>query len=155
MSKDRLVPDYFRAFIRNEKIFLRNPKASRPWQHVLEPLCGYLLLAERLAQDPASYSTAWNFGPDLSDVKPVSWIVDRMVSAWGADASWALEGTSHPHEASLLAVDATLARSRLQWRPRFALQEGLERTVSWYRQQAAGRPASELIADDINCYMNK
>ncbi|MEK7994901.1 MAG: CDP-glucose 4,6-dehydratase [Planctomycetota bacterium] len=154
-SENRLVPDCIRAFEKGSKVLVRNPLATRPWQHVLEPLCGYLLLAERLSEDRRTYSRAWNFGPDLTDVKPVSWIVDRMVSEWGAGASWSLEGSDHPHEASLLAVDATLARSRLQWNPRLPLREALERTVKWYRQQAAGMSASDLIVDDINYYLNK
>ncbi|SKA36291.1 CDP-glucose 4,6-dehydratase [Enhydrobacter aerosaccus] len=151
-SENRLVPDCIRAFQKGSKVLIRNPHATRPWQHILEPLCGYLLLAECMTSDRDAYATAWNFGPDLSGVKPVNWIVDRMVSEWGDGASWSLEGNEHPHEASLLAVDATLARSRLGWSPKLPLSEAIGRTVSWYRKQAEGHSAKELVISDIRHY---
>lgn len=154
-SEDRLIPDCIKAFQKLQKVVIRNPHATRPWQHVLEPLGGYLLLAEKMAEDRIAYSTAWNFGPELADVKPVGWIVDRLVSEWGGEASWSLEDEGQPHEASLLAVDATFARARLGWSPRFSLPEALERTVNWYRRLADGVPARDLVVDDILCYQSK
>lgn len=154
-SENRLVPDCIKAFEKQQQVVIRNPHATRPWQHVLEPLGGYLLLAEKMAEERNAYSTAWNFGPDLADVKPVGWIVDRLVSEWGGEASWSLEGKGQPHEASLLAVDATLARARLGWSPRFSLPEALERTVKWYRRLAGGAAARDLVVDDIHYYQSE
>lgn len=153
-SEDRLVPDCIKAFEKRQKVVIRNPHATRPWQHVLEPVGGYLLLAEKMAEDRNAHSTAWNFGPDPADVKPVGWIVDRLVSEWGGEASWSIEGEGQPHEASLLAVDATLARARLGWSPRLSLPEALQRTVKWYRRLADGVPARDLVVDDIHYYQS-
>ncbi len=151
-APDRLVPDCIRAFSTGTPVRIRNTQATRPWQHVLEPLSGYLLLAERLWQDGAMVAEAWNFGPSLDDVRPVSWVVDQAVALWGDGAEWMAAGGRHPHEAGLLAVDATKARTRLGWRPRLPLGQALAWTVEWYKRQRKGEAASALVDEQIERY---
>jgi CDP-glucose 4,6-dehydratase len=147
-STDRLVPDCIRAFSAGETVRIRNPAATRPWQHVLDPLCGYLVLAERLLDgDPVA--EAWNFGPGMEDVRPVTDVIGILAEAWGGNAGWALDAGSHAHEAGLLAVDAARARTRLGWRSRLPLHTALYRTASWYRRHGAGEDARTLILEDI------
>ncbi len=153
-SLDRLIPDSVRAFAAGQVVEIRSPHATRPWQHVLEPLCGYLLLAEQLLVSGQSFAEAWNFGPDLDDVQPVSYVVRRLADAWGSRAGWHVMTGPHPHEAGFLAVDSTLARRRLSWRPRFSLEVALDRTVRWYKQYAAGADAADLVESDIAHYEN-
>ena len=151
-SMDRLVPDCIRAFAAGRAVSIRNPHATRPWQHVLEPLCGYLLLAERLHDDGQGFAEAWNFGPAMDDVQPVTHVVDGLARAWGDGAGWAIEDGDHPHEAGFLAVDPALARTRLDWRPRLGLAGALDWTGRWYRAHAAGQDAAALIDTDIERY---
>ena len=127
-SADRLVPDCIRAFTAGQSVAIRNPASTRPWQHVLEPLCGYLLLAERLYAEEPNFATAFNFGPVLDDVLPVTEIVAGLARAWGEGASWHITDGDHPHEAGFLAVDPALARAHLGWRPRLRLVEALDWT---------------------------
>ncbi len=148
----RLIPDCARAFAAGAPVRIRNTQATRPWQHVLEPLSGYLLLAERLWQDGAKVAEAWNFGPSLDDVRPVSWVVDQAVALWGDGAKWMAAEGQHPHEAGLLAVDATKARARLGWRPRLPLGEALGWTIEWYKRQRRGEAASTLVNEQIERY---
>lgn len=147
-SADRLVPDCMRAFAASEVVRIRNPIATRPWQHVLDPLCGYLILAEHLLAGN-KVAEAWNFGPGMEDVRPVTEVVGMLAEAWGRGAGWALDAGSHAHEAGLLAVDAARARARLNWRPRLPLPVALRRTVRWYQRQLAGEDARDLILEDI------
>jgi len=98
-AEDRLIPDILNAFENNQPVIIRNPKSTRPWQHVLEPLSGYLVLAQKLYEAPQKYAEGWNFGPKDEDAKPVDWILDRMVNKWQGDASWQLDDNAHPHEA--------------------------------------------------------
>ena len=151
-ASDRLIPDCIRAFSRGETVSIRNPRSTRPWQHVLEPLCGYLLLAEQLSVSGEAFARAWNFGPVLEDVQPVASVVEELARAWGAGAKWQLAGSEHPHEAHFLAVDPSLARSRLGWRPRLRLAEALQWTGAWYSNHSRGRDAAGLMADDIGNY---
>ncbi len=151
---DRLVPDCIRAFAAGQVVQIRNPQATRPWQHVLEPLCGYLLLAEELTISGRGFAAAWNFGPDPDDVQPVSAVVERLADAWGPGADWHITSDPHPHEAGLLALDSALARRRLSWRPRFSLETALDRTAQWYKQYAAGADATRLTEADIAHYEN-
>ena len=151
-SLDRLVPDCVRAFAAGQTVQIRSPHATRPWQHVLEPLCGYLLLAERLWTAGQNFAEAWNFGPAMDDVQPVSTVVQLLAQAWGGDATWHISEGPHPHEAGFLAVDPSLARKRLGWRPRLQLESALEWTGRWYRQHAAGTDAARLVAADIERY---
>lgn len=137
-AKDRLVPDCLTAFARGETVIVRAPNATRPWQHVLEPLSGYLLLSERLADTGQSFAEGWNFGPEMKSVWPVRAVVDHLVAAWGEAAAWRLDENANPHEATLLAVDAAKAQSRLGWQPRLSVAEALDWTVAFHRALEAG-----------------
>lgn len=152
-SEDRLIPDIVRAFARGEPALIRRPDAVRPWQHVLEPLCGYIRLAERLASDEGeSFAQAWNFGPPDEDCRPVAHVVDRLAALWGDGASWFSTGEPQPHEASFLKVDASKARARLAWTSRLRLDEALAWSVEWYRAQRNGGNAAALIEAQIERY---
>ncbi len=151
-AKDRLVPDCIRQLSRSEPVLIRNPDAIRPWQHVLEPLSGYLLLAQKLWESPAEYSEGWNFGPAQDDAKPVRWIADKMVQSWGGSARWKDE-SSPLHEAHYLKLDCSLAAARLGWRPRLNLTQCLEWVVQWYRDQSAGQSALMLTQSQIRQYL--
>lgn len=131
-AKDRLVPDLVRAFSRGETAGIRNPAAIRPWQHVLEPLHGYLMLAEGLCADQG-FAEAWNFGPYEHDVRSVRWIADALVERWGDGARWRADEGTHPHEAMTLRLDSTRARSSLRWAPRLSLDTALDWIVEWHK----------------------
>jgi CDP-glucose 4,6-dehydratase len=131
-AEDRLIPDILRSFEKNEAVVIRNPKATRPWQHVLEPLSGYLVLAEHLYRDPQGYAEGWNFGPQDDDAMPVDWILDRMVRLWPG-ASWQLDTNAHPHEAGFLKLDVSKAKARLKWRPTWHLDHTLDKIVRWHQ----------------------
>ncbi|HEY3536395.1 MAG TPA: CDP-glucose 4,6-dehydratase [Trinickia sp.] len=135
-ATDRLIPDIMRAIMREERVRIRSPHAIRPWQHVLEPLSGYLLLAEKLYSEQSRYAEAWNFGPNDADARPVQAIVERLTSQWGDGASWALDGDEHPHEATFLKLDCSKARNRLGWQPRWNLERALDEIVAWYKAAA-------------------
>ena len=131
-TANQLVPDVIRAFLRSERVRLRNPGAVRPWQFVLEPLNGYLMLAEGLWEGAESFAAGWNFGPRDDDVRPVSWIVDRLATLWGGGAGWELDEGSHPHEAHHLKLDCSRAHAELGWSPRLTLAPALEWVAEWY-----------------------
>jgi CDP-glucose 4,6-dehydratase len=135
-APDRLLPDCIRAILKGEPVRLRSPEATRPWQHVLEPLSGYLLLARKLHGDPQAYGEAWNFGPEDSDVRPVSWVVDRFCRLWGGGASRVQDGGRHPHEAKFLKLDCSKARAELGWCPRWGIDKALEMVVGWTKAYA-------------------
>lgn len=128
---DRLIPDFLRAVDAGETLRIRSPQSTRPWQHVLEPLSGYLMLAERLYADGASFAEAWNFGPVDEDVRPVRWIVERLAELRN-DLSWQCDETPQPHEAHYLKLDNSKARSLLSWKPRWRLQTALQKTLEWH-----------------------
>jgi CDP-glucose 4,6-dehydratase len=130
-GEDRLIPDVMRAALADAPVHIRNPGATRPWQHVLNPLSGYLALAERLWDDPSA-ATAWNFGPDEGDARPVGAIVGRLDELWPGGLRWERDAGEHPHEARYLKVDSSRARARLGWRPRWGLEQALESIVEWY-----------------------
>jgi CDP-glucose 4,6-dehydratase len=132
-ARDRIVPDIARAALRSEPATVRNPRSIRPWQHVLDVLLGYLQLVERLYEDPARYSDAWNFGPSPDDVRSVAELADALCGVWPG-AAWAHEGGVHPHETSVLTLDATKARRHLSWRPRLAFHDAVRWSADWYRR---------------------
>jgi CDP-glucose 4,6-dehydratase len=142
---DRLIPDVMRAALAGAPVEIRNPGATRPWQHVLNPLSGYLLLAERLCSDPAA-AVAWNFGPAEGDVRPVGWIVERLDALWPGGLRWQRDGGEHPHEARYLKVDSARARARLGWSPAWDLEQALASTVEWY---AALRDGADMRAVSV------
>ena len=132
-AKDRLIPDILTAFEKSKPVVIRNPLSTRPWQHVLEPLSGYLVLAQQLYQNGDEFAEAWNFGPKDEDCKPVSWILDQMVKAWGNDASWSLDKNNNPHEAGFLKLDCSKAFQKLSWTPKWDLKFTLESIIKWHK----------------------
>ncbi len=153
-AEDRLVPDLLRAFEKGQPVVIRNPLATRPWQHVLEPLSGYLTLAEKLWHDPVAYAEGWNFGPRDEDAKPVEWIVSAMTSKWADGASWELDAAAQPHEAGFLKLDISKARYRLGWAPRWSLEYALEKIVSWHKAWLAGDDVRQLCLRQIREYQD-
>jgi CDP-glucose 4,6-dehydratase len=151
-SQDRLVPDAIASILEGKPVLVRNPKAVRPWQHVLEPLNGYLALAEAMWNEGANYAEGWNFGPNESDCKSVEYLVDRITRLWDEGASWDSDKSSHPHEAGLLKLDCSKARQGLNWRPRWDLDRSLSATVEWYKSWYAGHDGGELVLRQIKDY---
>lgn len=132
-AEDRLVPDILRAFEQGQDVIVRNPHSIRPWQHVLEPLSGYLMLAEQLWSEPKQFSEGWNFGPIDNDARSVGWIVREMAEIWQEGVGWELDGSNHQHEACYLKLDISKARNKLDWVPRWTLEQALKRTVDWHK----------------------
>ena len=132
-AADRLVPDMIRAFSDKRAVVIRHPEAVRPWQHVLDPLSGYLRLAEELCNGGEDAAEGWNFGPAEDEARPVSWIVSQLARAWGDGASWQHDAAAQPHEAAMLRLDCSKAWGRLGWRSRWSLDESLRRVVAWHR----------------------
>jgi len=151
-TSNQLIPDLMRAFLAGESCPIRNPSAFRPWQFVLEPVRGYLMLAERLAEDAFRFASGWNFGPAETDAKPVSWIADELARAWGNDASWSHDGAVHPKEAQALKLDASKARASLGWYPVLPLAQALEWIVEWYRAFQAGDDLRRLTRQQVERY---
>jgi len=152
-SLDRLIPDLVRGFLAREPVLIRRPHSIRPWQHVLEPLLGYVLLAEHLlSDDPARYATAFNFGPSDDDAQEVGWIVERMKNFWGGNASWVLDEDPGVHEAGYLKLDASRARAELAWHPRLRLETTLHWLVDWYKAWQAGEDMHRFTLDQIAAY---
>jgi CDP-glucose 4,6-dehydratase len=133
-ATDRLIPDIMKAVSENRPVVIRNPHAIRPWQHVLEPLSGYLLLAKKLYEEGLTFAESWNFGPNEEDAKPVQWIVEHLSRQWGSGLRWCLDNGNHPHEAHHLKLDCSKAKIKLGWQPRWNLARALEEIVAW--QQA-------------------
>ncbi len=154
-AQDRLLPDIVRSFAEGKVLKIRNPQAIRPWQHVLEPLRGYLMLAQKLYEDGANFSSGWNFGPDPNDVRSVRWIVERIASAWGAPAAWEIDEGEHPHEAQMLQLDCSKAAQQLGWRPMLRLPEALAMTIEEYRHFLSGKNAREKCLEQISAYRAK
>lgn len=153
-AKDRLIPDILAAFAQGLKVEIRNPHAIRPWQHVMEPLRGYLALAERLFEDGPIFGEGWNFGPKDEDAKPVGWIVEQMAAMWGTDVQWQLDSGDHPHEAHYLKLDISKASSRLGWHPVLHLKDALALIIDWAKERQNGANMRQVTLDQIHAYQS-
>jgi CDP-glucose 4,6-dehydratase len=153
-SEDRLIPDIMRAITEGKPVNIRNPHAIRPWQHVLDPLHGYLLLAQKLYEKGSSYAEAWNFGPNDEDTKPVQWLVEKLTEAWGKGASWVKDQRISPHEANFLKLDCSKAKARLNWHPRLHLADALNQIIDWYRAFQDGEKMREFTLRQIKDFSN-
>jgi CDP-glucose 4,6-dehydratase len=154
-AKDRLVPDLIATALTGKSMRVRNPEAIRPWQHVLEPLSGYLLLAERLWGDPKRYSQSWNFGPPPESARSVRWILDRLTESLGGTISWEIDGQPTPHEAHLLTLDSSKARAQLGWQPRWTLERALNATVEWYKAYGRHEHIGDVVRQQIASYESR
>jgi CDP-glucose 4,6-dehydratase len=152
-AEDRLIPDFIRACEGGLTIEIRSPTAIRPWQHVLEPLSGYLTLAERLHDKGVAFAEAWNFGPHDRDARPVRYIVNQLVELWGEGAAWRLSDGDHPHEAHYLKLDCTKANSRLGWFPRTDLDTALRWIVDWHKRVRLGENARAVSIEQIDQFL--
>ncbi len=151
-AADRLVPDVLRALQEQELVLVRNPHAVRPWQHVLEPLSAYLLLAQRLYEEGPSHSQSWNFGPREEDARPVKWIVETLCTQWGEDARWGIQEGDHPHEAGYLKLDSGKARQYLGWVPRWTLQTALTHVTDWHKAWLRGADMRAFTLQQISLH---
>jgi CDP-glucose 4,6-dehydratase len=147
-SADRIMTDLVAALRAGKPVRLRHPEAVRPWQHVLDALHGYLLLAERLDEHGAEFAEGWNFGPAAEDARPVSWIVETATRQWGSNVKWQRDGAEHPHETTQLRLDAAKAQKRLAWQPALGIEEALGWTVDWYRRHAEKSAAAVALCDE-------
>lgn len=154
-AHDRLVPDIVQAFLEERDVVIRYPDAIRPWQHTLDPLAGYLRLAQLLASEGADYAEGWNFGPDSANERPVKDLVDIAAKQWGEGAGWQLANDIAPHEAQYLKLDSTKARTRLDWRPQLPLEDALKMTMDWYRAHASGEDMRAFTMAQIDAYRAK
>lgn len=152
-AEDRLIPDIIRAIARGEPVHIRNPHAIRPWQHVLEPLSGYLMLAQKLYEKGVGYTEGWNFGSDDEDAKSVQWIVESLTKSWCDGASWTLDKGNHPHEAHYLKLDCSKAKARLGWHSKWRLDETLGKIVEWHKNYQRGANMKAITLDQIDIYL--
>lgn len=151
-AMDRLIPDFMKALDNNKTLQIRSPQAVRPWQHVLEPLSGYLMLAEKLVAEGAAFAQSWNFGPEDADAKSVSWLLDRLCMKI-PDAKWKIDEQKQPHEAALLKLDSAKAKSYLGWSPHWSLETALDKTVDWYLAWEQGENMSDFSLQQIDTYL--
>ena len=153
-ATDRLIPDCIKALIEKRELIIRYPYAVRPWQHVLDPLYGYLLLAQRLYEEGSLYSGGWNFGPDIDDgdTKPVRWIAENLIALWGGDSSGSVDKGNNPPEENFLTLDCAKAQRQLHWRPQWNIERTLENTVRWYRAFFAHNDTYQYTIDQIHSY---
>ena len=151
-AEDRLIPDVLRAFDKSEPVILRNPLSTRPWQYVLEPLSGYLILSQELFLNGDKFADAWNFGPKDEDCRHVSWILDIIVKYWGKNASWSLDYNSNPHEAGFLKLDCSKASNRLKWNPKWNLELTLKTIVDWHKLYSNRGDIKKQCLKEINKY---
>jgi len=152
-AAERLIPDCISALLKGDDIIIRNPRAIRPWQHVLEPLSGYLVLAQKLYGQGEAFSGGWNFGPVESDARPVEWIVQRMCAAWGNGAAYKLDGGVHPHEAHYLKLDCSKARGELDWQPKWDLGTAIGKIIDWTLAYKDNRDMREVCVAQIQDYL--
>jgi CDP-glucose 4,6-dehydratase len=153
-AQDRLIPDIMQAMMARKPVSIRNPKAIRPWQHVLEPLQGYLILAEKLWEKGAAYAEAWNFGPNEEDAKPVQWIVEQLTQMWDNNTGWTLDNKEHPHEAHYLKLDCAKAKTWLDWHPKWTLETALKNIISWYQAYVKQQDMQKVTLTQINTYQS-
>jgi CDP-glucose 4,6-dehydratase len=149
---DRLIPDVIRAVAGGKDLLIRNPNALRPWQHVLEPLYGYLILAEKVWRHPEQFSESWNFGPEESETYSVSALLESFKNLWGPGFSWKIDDKVHPHEAQYLRLDCTKAKVELGWEPRWNLNAALEATIQWYKAHQSHQDLRRLTEEQICSY---
>lgn len=152
-SEDRLIPDAIRAFESGEKLLIRNPQAIRPWQHVFEPLLGYLTLAKALYEKGPEYASAWNFGPVDSDCRTVESVINLMIEGWASAATWEKDGGEQPHEATFLKLDCSMANNKLQWQSRWSLEEAVKRIVAWHQAKNNDVNMYEYSINELQDYM--
>lgn len=153
-SEDRLIPDAFKAFEADKPLLIRNPLATRPWQYVLEPLSGYLILAQALYEQGSAFASGWNFGPRDEDNRSVQEVVDLLISSWGETARWEKEGSEQPHEANLLKLDCSKARAQLGWIPKWDLETATKKIVEWQKAYQARENMQGVSLAQINHYMS-
>jgi CDP-glucose 4,6-dehydratase len=151
-AEDRLIPDCIKAIIAQEPIVIRSPDAIRPWQHVLEPLYGYLLLAQKLYSNGSDYSGAWNFGPDINNVKSVKWIVETIIDQWGDNSKYSIDENNKPHEATYLSLDCSKAKSKLKWYPAWEIKKTLLNTIEWYLENSNNNGMLDFSVSQIKRY---
>lgn len=154
-ARDRLIPDAIKAFSEGKVLRIRNPQSIRPWQHVLEALRGYFMLAQKLYEDGPAFTGAWNFGPDHDDAKPVHWMVEQIADKWDSPVAWEMDDGDHPHEAQMLCLDWSKASQQLGWRPILHLPAALDMTIDWYKHFFAGGSAREKCLEQISAYCAK
>ena len=152
-SDDRLIPDILKSFENYDEIVIRNPKSTRPWQHVIEPLVGYLMLAEKLYED-SSFSGGWNFGPNYSDCKEVKWILSSLINKWDYKTKWKLDNNSNPHEANLLMLNCDKAKKILGWAPKWSVDHSLDLIVDWHKSWLNKENIYAKSISDIKKYIN-
>ena len=153
--EDRLIPDVFRSLVFGEKLIIRNPNSVRPWQFVLEPLSGYLMLAEKLSKGDKNFAGAWNFGPREEDSQSVGWILEEIRRNWNEPVNWEISEGNQPHEANLLKLDSTKAKNELKWLPRLSLAEGIKLTAEWYQGFNDQTDLVELTKTQIEFYYQR
>jgi len=151
-STDRLIPDMLAAFAQGREVAIRYPNAVRPWQHVLEALSGYLVLAERLFDQGPAFAGAWNFGPQTQDNRTVAWVVEQMAALWGQDARWRIDDNEHPHEAQHLQLDIVKASQQLDWQPAMNLTTALQLTMDWVRHEHTNQSVRAVSEAQIQAY---
>tara|TARA_B110001454_G_C12711642_1_gene430956 strand:- start:1535 stop:2605 length:1071 start_codon:yes stop_codon:yes gene_type:complete len=151
-AENRIVPDIIRGIIDKKIIKIRNPNAIRPWQHVLEPLRGYLELVEKIWNNKSEYAESWNFGPDHEDLKSVSWITDKIIDVWGSDVKVDNNNTNYKPETNLLKLDCSKAKSKIKWMPKIKLEQAIQLTVDWYKQYEQKNELKEFTQNQIEEY---
>ena len=154
-AADRLIPDVMRAVLEGQPLFIRHPNAVRPWQHVLDPLCGYLTLAEKLWRQPELFSESWNFGPNNSETLSVLAVLERLRELWGPGLSWRFDDGAHPHEAQCLQLDCLKTKAKLGWEPHWDLNSALEATVCWYKAYQSRQNVRSVVQEQIQTYQAK
>jgi CDP-glucose 4,6-dehydratase len=151
-SEDRLIPDIFKASKEGRVLKIRNPDAVRPWQHVLEPLSGYLLLAEKLYTQGSKFAEPWNFGPKIEDAKPVDWIVEQIARQWPG-IRWEIDGKEHLHESKILTLDSTKANHLLSWNTLWSITEALQKIIDWYKAEQDGQNMKQVCLEQIEQFV--